>query len=534
MPWYNENARSTSGTNLRARDPSPVSGMCPICIRDCSVLCEVGKSAFRGREVLYPSPEWFGISTAASNKDYLLNWSDLQIQVDALGARGIAADPDAAIFPNADVSTVAGGIPLKLPVIIPGLGSTEVARRFWDGLAIGAALSGVILGIGENVCGMDSHSQYNGTGKIRHCPDLERRVRTYRRYWDGKHGDIVVQTNVEDCRANVDEYAVKVLGVKTIERKWGQGAKAIGGEVRIGDLDKALELKARGYIIIPDPEDPDAQEAFRRGTFRTFERHSRVGMPEEQAFIDDVGWLREVGAERVFLKTGAYHSGVVAFTLRCASKAKVDLVTFDGAGGGTGMSPVPMMNECSTPTLYLLSQVLEGVRILGARGKYVPDIAIAGGFVNETQIFKAIAMSNFGDGRGPAVKAVGMARAPISAAMKASYFVDLAAEGKLPKQFAELYGTDPEQFFIASVDLRKEYGDLVGGAIPWSAVGVHTYLADRIAVGLRQLLAGSRKWKLDLLDRSDLASLTERCAKVTGIPLVEEARREAFASILDF
>jgi len=69
MPWYNENARSTSGTNLRARDPSPVSGMCPICIRDCPVLCEVGKSAFRGREVLYPSPEWFGVSTAASNKD---------------------------------------------------------------------------------------------------------------------------------------------------------------------------------------------------------------------------------------------------------------------------------------------------------------------------------------------------------------------------------------------------------------------------------------------------------------------------------
>ena len=532
MPWYIENARSTSGTTLRVRDPSPASGMCPICIRDCPVLCEVGKSAFRGREVLYPSPEWFGISTAASNKDYLLNWSDLQIQVDALGAHGISPDPEAAIFPNADVSSQAGGVPLKLPLTIPGLGSTDVARRFWDGLAIGAALSGIILTVGENVSGMDSRCEYNGTGKVRVCPDLEYRVETYRKYWDGVHGDIVVQTNVEDCRTGVDEYAVKVLGVQTIERKWGQGAKAIGGEVRVADLEKAVELKRRGYIVIPDPDDPAVQEAFRRGVFRTFERHSRVGMPEERSFVEDIAWLRSLGAKRVFLKTGGYHPGVVAFTLRCASQAKVDLVTFDGAGGGTGMSPVPMMNECATPTLYLLSQVLEGVRILKQRGKYVPDIAIAGGFVNETQMFKAIAMSNLGD--GPVVRAIGMARAPITAAMKASYFADLAAEGKLPRQFADLYGADPDQFFITSAELKSRFGDAVGREIPWSAVGVHTFLSDRLKVGLQQLLAGSRKWRLDLLSRADLVALTERAAKVTGLPLIEEAQREAFANILDF
>jgi len=532
MPWYNENARSTSGTNLRVRDAAPLSGMCPICIRDCQVLCEISKSAFRGREVLYPSPEHFGTSTAASNKDYLLNWSDLQIQVEVMGARGIAADSDVAIFPNVDVSTVAGGVPLKVPVVIPGLGSTEVAKRFWDGLAVGAALSGVILTIGENVCGMDSRSEYDAKGKVTSAADLAYRVATYRKYWDGKHGDIVVQTNVEDMRAGVDVYALKSLGVQTIERKWGQGAKAIGGEVRIADLDKAIELKKRGYIVIPDPEDQAAQEAFQRGVFRTFERHSRVGMPEEQAFIDDIAWLRKQGAKRVFLKTGAYHPGVVAFTLRCASKAKIDLLTFDGAGGGTGMSPVPMMNECSTPTVYLLAQVLEGMRILKQNGKHVPDLVIAGGFVNETQMFKAMAMSNLGD--GPVVKAIGMARAPLTSVMKSSYFVDLAGEGRLPKGFQELYGAQPEQFFISSADLQHEHGEAVGKEIPWSAVGCYTYLTDRLGVGLRQLMAGSRKWKLNLLSRDDLASLTERCAKVTGIPLVEEAQREAFRNMLDF
>jgi hypothetical protein len=47
-----------------------------------------------------------------------------------------------------------------------------------------------------------------------------------------------------------------------------------------------------------------------------------------------------------------------------------------------------------------------------------------------------------------------------------------------------------------------------------------------------QLMAGARKWKLDLLDRNDLVALTERASKVTGIPLVEEAEKEAIERIL--
>jgi len=191
-----------------------------------------------------------------------------------------------------------------------------------------------------------------------------------------------------------------------------------------------------------------------------------------------------------------------------------------------------MMNECSTPTIYLLAQVLEGIRLLRSRGKHVPDIAIAGGFVNETQIFKAIALSNFADGHGPAVKAVGMARAPLTAAMKSDYFVELAEKGKLPAGFSTQYGDDPEQFFIGSAELSLN--GKPGKEIPWPAVGVCTYLADRLGVGLRQLMAGCRKWRLDLLDRSDLAALTERASKVTGIPLIEEMDKEAMHSLLDF
>jgi hypothetical protein len=84
---------------------------------------------------------------------------------------------------------------------------------------------------------------------------MARRVRKFREFWDGKNGDVIVQTNVEDQRMGVDEYALSKLEVNVIERKWGQGAKAIGGEVRINDIDRAIMLKKRGYLVIPDPED---------------------------------------------------------------------------------------------------------------------------------------------------------------------------------------------------------------------------------------------------------------------------------------
>jgi hypothetical protein len=78
---------------------------------------------------------------------------------------------------------------------------------------------------------------------------------------------------------------------------------------------------------------------------------------------------------------------------------------------------------------------------LKAKGKYVPDLVMAGGFIEETSIFKTIALSNFGD--GPLVKAVLMGRSPITAAMKAGYFKQLAAEGKLPKSFTDKFGSTP-------------------------------------------------------------------------------------------
>jgi hypothetical protein len=136
-------------------------------------------------------------------------------------------------------------------------------------------------------------------------------------------------------------------------------------------------------------------------------------------------------------------------------------------------------------------------------------------------MFKSIAMSNLGD--GPVIKAIAMARAPLLTVMKSGYFTRLAESKKLPKGFADEYGEDPKKFFIMAQELKRTHPDLIiGKDIPWGAIGLYTYFVDRIGAGLKQLMAGSRKFKLTFLDRDDIVSLSERARKVTGIELMEE------------
>src|SRR4030066_880533 len=175
------NGKSTVGTNTRVKDTSTISGMCPICIRDCPVVCEVSLSAFRGREALYPELAQFGTSTAGALKNFGLDWSHFNIQAGLFEAQGIEPNSDLTIFPNVNIETKVGGIPLKVPVLNGAFGSTDVARLNWEGLAIGAALSGVSIIVGENVCGMDAEATITN-GKVTSSKEMQRRgdaVRTY-------------------------------------------------------------------------------------------------------------------------------------------------------------------------------------------------------------------------------------------------------------------------------------------------------------------------------------------------------------------
>ena len=87
-------------------------------------------------------------------------------------------------------------------------------------------------------------------------------------------------------------------------------------------------------------------------------------MVDEEAFCNEVEELPAAGSKFVTLKTGAYRAADLARAMKYASEAKIDLLTIDGAGGGTGMSPWRMMNEWGIPTIYLQSLMYQYARIL--------------------------------------------------------------------------------------------------------------------------------------------------------------------------
>jgi glutamate synthase domain-containing protein 2 len=487
-------------------------------------MCEIGKSAYRGHEVIYPQP--FGVITTAAEKAYPIDYSHFNIMGTAVGAKGIDADSDKAIFPAVDLEVRFGhdkGIKFRYPWVIPGIGSTNIAKNNWEGLAIGSALAGTGLTIGENVVGMDPKSVIQN-GKVVDTEDLKRRVNLFKNHQRDGYGAIIVQANVEDARLGTQEYAIQKLGVEIVELKWGQGAKDIGGEVKINDLKKAQLLYERGYVVLPNPMDPEVIKAFEHGAFKEFERHSRVGMVSEESFASRIEELRKAGAKYVFLKTGAYRPADLARAIAWASKYGIDLLTVDGAGGGTGMSPWRMMNEWGVPPVELHSLLYRYAKRLADKGKRIPALAVAGGFTFEDQIFKGLAMG------APFVKLVGMARGPIAAAMVGKTIGRTIDDRQVPV-YVERFGNTRDEIFVTASHLRQELGDIEFEKVPTGALGLYTYY-ERLAQGLRQLMCGSRKFALEHISRDDLAALTPKAAKVSGIQYILDVDEEEVDKIL--
>ncbi|MFP4474701.1 MAG: FMN-binding glutamate synthase family protein [Desulfatibacillaceae bacterium] len=526
MNLHKPNANEALLTKNRSRSVAPQSGICSRCVDGCKGNCDLFNSTFRGRELLYPTP--FGDVTAGADKDYPVDYSHLNIQGYALGAAGCQADPDHATFPAVSTETsfgVTDKVKMRIPMFTGALGSTEIARKNWEHFAIGAAITGISLVCGENVCGIDPKLEFGKDGKVKKAPDMDRRVELYRRYHEG-YGDILVQMNVEDTRLGVAEYVIDKLGVETVELKWGQGAKCIGGEIKVNSIERAKELKKRGYIVTPDPDDPANEAAFKEGAIKEFERHSRLGFVDQEGFMAEVQRLRDLGAKRVTLKTGAYPMRELAMAVKWSSDAKIDFLTIDGAPGGTGMSPWRMMCEWGTPAIYLHSMAYDLCRRLANRGRWVPDIAFAGGFSAEDHIFKSLALG------APYCKAVCMGRALMIPGMVGKN-IDRwlkGEDGGLPPTVSK-YGQTKEEIFVNYETLREKWGKEVDN-FPLGAVGIFS-AGEKIRVGLQQLMAGARKWRVDLIQRNDLMSLTEECAKITGIPYVMDAYKEDAYAIID-
>ena len=531
MNLQRPNANEVTQTSNRSRSVSPVSGICTRCIDGCRGNCEVFKSSFRGREMIYPGP--FGTLTAGGDKNYPIDYSHLNIQGYALGAKGLpdgqAGTPDNTLFPMVNTETEYGAntkVKMQVPVFTGALGSTDIARNNWEHFAAGAGIAGITIVCGENVCGIDPELELDANGKIKKAPNMAERVQQYRRWHQG-YGDMLVQMNVEDTRLGVAEYVIGELGIESMELKWGQGAKCIGGEIQVDSLERALELQKRGYLVTPDPSTEAHQAAFRDGALKHFERHSRLGFVDQQSFMKEVERLRKLGAKRVTLKTGAYPLRELAMAIKWSSDAKLDLLTIDGAPGGTGMSPWRMMEEWGVPTFYLQAMTYDLCEKLAAKGSFVPDIAIAGGFSTEDHIFKVLAMG------APFTKAVCMGRALMIPGMVGKNIGLWLQEGAnaLPKTIST-FGSKVEEIFVCYEDLVAEYGRDTVEEMPLGAIGLYTFI-DKIKVGLQQLMAGSRNFKISTISRDDLMSLTPEAAQVSGIPYVMDAYRQEAERIIN-
>jgi glutamate synthase domain-containing protein 2 len=522
------NSNEANGTYNRSESVVPSSGLCSRCIDGCRGGCEIFKSSFRGREVLYP--KGFGAITSGSDKNYPIDYSHLSIQGYAVGAEGLPEGMEAcsnnAIFPNVNTEMEYGWskkIKMKVPIFTGAIGSTEIAKKNWEHLAAGAAISGISIVVGENVCGMDSEAKFDSNKKVIYSPEMDRRINSYRKYYEG-FGEIRVQMNVEDTRLGVAEYVSGKHDLETIELKWGQGAKCIGGEVKLSSIEKAISMKHKGYIVTPNPEDPLTKTMFASGGVKEFERHSRVGFVTKEGFLSEVDRLHDMGFKRVTLKTGAYSMKELAMAMRYASDAKIDLLTIDGAGGGTGMSPLPMMLEYGIPTFYLQSLAYEFAEKLKKKGMRVSDLAMAGGFSSEDGVYKALAMGS------PYFKAVCMGRALMIPGFVGKNIGKWIENKDLPRTVSE-FGEKPEEIFVCYEELAAKFGNEMKD-LPLGALGIYTYV-EKFKTGLQQLMAGSRKFNLSVLNRGDVMALTEEASKVSGISYIMDAYRDEAETILE-
>ncbi|MDP8265386.1 MAG: glutamate synthase-related protein [Candidatus Aceula meridiana] len=523
------------------------SGLCTLCRADCKGKCETWLSSLKGRKLLYPRD--FGAITAGSaNIQHVgVTYNNLRVQGYNYGAHGLSdglsSSEDDCIFPNVSIETEFGKnvkTKARIPIMTGALGSTFIAAKYWESFSIGAALCGYPIVVGENVVGVDKKSELSN-GKITKAPELDRRIDTFLRYYDG-YGAIIVQLNVEDTRNGVAEYVVDKYGDKVIiELKWGQGAKDIGGEIQVTSLDYALFLKDRGYVVDPDPRLKEVQEAFKHGAIKSFARHSRLGYtslssePEvRKSFMDSVAYLRKLGYKRISLKTGSYGMEALAMSIKYATDAKLDLLTIDGSGGGTGMSPWNMMESWGVPSIHLHSKAYEYANILKEKGKDVVDMAFAGGLAKEDQIFKAIALGS------PFTKLVCMGRSLmipgyLGSNIEGVFHPDRKEKlngnwDELPAAVKEC-GTSPEEIFAGYYDVQKKVGKDEMKNIPLGAIANWTAV-DKLAAGLQQLMAGARKFTLKKVSRDDLFSANRDTEAITGIPFITDVMDKEAKKIL--
>ncbi|MDD4271000.1 MAG: hypothetical protein PHN77_22495, partial [Thermoguttaceae bacterium] len=240
---------------------------------------------------------------------------------------GLAASGDGCPVPPTGTETSYGWdrqVKLAMPVISEALGPMETGQEDWEPLAVAAALAGVTLVCGAELC--RPGPQPDARGKIVHWPGIDRAVRAYNTH-QGDYGELLVQVSIDDARRGAAEYLIEKHGLESLELRWGRGANRIGGEAAIASLDRALELNRCGQTVTPNPTADAVQAAFRRGALKQFGRHGRLGLIDEEGFLAECDRLRGLGFQRIALKAELYELRELALAMTWAGQARIDLLS---------------------------------------------------------------------------------------------------------------------------------------------------------------------------------------------------------------
>lgn len=475
--------------------------MCSFCTQDCNGTCEIAQAAVLGAQTVYPTTT--GNNQIGSEKDYPIDYSHFNINGRVFGARGVSETPDQATIFNVDLERTYGvfnPVKMAMPMILPAL-----IKLNWEDYFAGAAMAGVTCVIGEHARNNDPDLKID-QGRVTDFPLIEKALDCFRRY-DRGYGQIVLQCNVDDDRMGVPKIAIEKYKADAIEIKFGQGAKGTQPAIRVKDLETAMVKKQQGNLVHPDPGDPLVQKAYEDGVCPNFYTYGRLPLWTQESLMDHIDMLRDMGAKNIYFKMAGYDRADIEKVIRIACEARVDMITFDGAGGGSGYSPSKMMNEWSLPTICLEDAVVRICTRLQSEGIRLPAMVMTGGFASEDQVFKGLA---YGEGH---VLAIGLCRASMAAAMTGKTTGEQIKNGQVPERFKS-YGATIEEIFCDLPDLRAFYGTRANG-FSTGAIGVYSYL-NKIAFGLRHFAALNRKFSLDLLDKTDLIALTSEARALMG------------------
>ncbi len=284
------------------------------------------------------------------------------------------------LYTDVETESVVGGFKVRLPLVIGSMGSTDVASRSGIELARGAAKSGIVMGIGENVATMRGYDRR----RCRDHPSLKERLMAYLESMEDGYGGVIIQQSVEDAYdelwnriySDVDLEPYFEEGFMGFEIKVGQGAKpGLGGEVKV-PRELALKLKDKYYL----PEDPEiVVKDF-------YERHSAPGTFTEGILGSMIRLLKNnYPRAKVWVKLGPYRD--LDRVIKVCSNAGADAITVDGKEGGTGMSPIVALKDLGLPTLACLKRIRDA-KLSGVRSSLV----ISGRLYSGSHVVKALAL----------------------------------------------------------------------------------------------------------------------------------------------